>query len=249
MSLILYAVLVVLILFSLVLLLPFLAPLRSSLLPLFSYLTIPSYIVLALSSVLFFSSYLDLTRHRALASTASRSGVDYFSHSQRQTEAERDCVLSLAVLGLVVFIGRLSSILRHHHTLNNKFIAMEKQAKGAAAAYLTTLPPSSAASTPTTTTTLPSTTTSSSTAAASVSVEGLKVENAKLMAKVTALERQARAASDAFLSSERVKGGDASQQVEVLKTQINQLVQENKRLKTALDDYELVLGDTRKKKL
>lgn len=247
MSLILYAMLVVLILFSLILLLPFLAPVRSSLLPLFSYLTIPSYIVLALSAVLFISSYLDLTRHRALASTASRSGVDYFSHSQRQTEAERDCVLSLAVLVLVAFIGRLSSILRDQSTLNNKFIAMEKQAKGAAAAYLTTLPPSTvAASSSPPSTATPS---SSSSTASSLSVDVLKAENAKLLTKVTALERQARAASDAFLSSERVKGGDASQQVEVLKTQLSQLVQENKQLKSQLGDFEIVMGDTRKKKM
>jgi hypothetical protein len=240
MSIILYPLLAVLILFSLILLVPLLAPLRSSLLPLFTHLTIPSYILLALSSALLVSSYASYSRYLTLTSSASaHSGSEYFSHSARQAEAERDCVLSVAVLMLLGFIVRLCSLLRDHQSLNNRFIAMEKQARGASAAYLQTLPSTATAASAS----------SSASSSLQTQLEQLTADKTQLEKRLLAMERQARSASDAFLASDSVKSRDVSQQLEVAKAALKAAKDDNARLKEQLEDFNLVLGDAKKKKM
>ena len=258
MSVILYAALCGLLLVCAVLLLPFLAPVRAAALPLLPYLALPSYVLLALCALLLCSSGLELRSHRALAASAARggsAGSEYFSHAARAMEAELQCVLSAAAALLLAVAARVSALHRQQATLLARYTAMEKQAKGAAAAYLSTLPAAStaaaAAAPPPPPSAAPSVPASSSSApsVSAASFAELKAEKERLAVRVAALERQAHGASEAFLQSDGVRSSDSAQQVEVLRAQLRQSKEDNARLQTALEDYELVLGGAKKKKV
>ena len=245
MSVLLYPLLAALVLVSVVLLIPGLAPLRSFLLPVFSQLGAPSYALLAVASALLLSSALSYSSYHALTATAvSRSGTEYLSHTARQAEAERDCVLSVSVLLLVCLVVRLCGLLKDAASLQARYTAMEKQAKGASAAYMSQLgtagPPSAPA---------PASSSSASSASLQAQVASLTAERAVMEKKLQAMERQARSASEAFLASDSARSGDASQQLEAAKAELRQLRQDNARLKEQLEDYEIVMGDARKKKM
>jgi hypothetical protein len=238
MSALLYGALVLLSLLSLVLLLPFVAALRSSLLPLLSLLSVPFLVLLALSVLLLSTSYLDLNRHRALALGATSGGVDYCLHSTRALEAELSCVQCLAVVGLLLLLARLTSLLRETDRLKASLTAMERQAKGAAAAYLTGLDSAK-----------PTTATASAPPPPSVDVAALREEKERLERRLQAMERQARGASEAFLQSETVQDAAKGQQLETVKAELAKAKADNAKLREQLDDFQLVMGDARKKTL
>ena len=87
MSFILYILLLVLAVITLVLLIPFLSPVRSAVLPLTSTLTIPSYLLIGLSVALLLSSYIEFTKYRALSSSTTASSADYHAHFSRQMDS------------------------------------------------------------------------------------------------------------------------------------------------------------------
>ena len=241
MSLILYILLAVLAVVTLVLLLPFLSPLRSAFLPLTSsLLTVPSYLVLALSVALLLSSYIEHTKYRALSSSTTASSTDYHAHFSRQVEAERDCILAATCIVLVLVCGRLAAMWKDVALLQAKYTAMERQAKGAAAAAISGL---STASLPTA-------------ATHSAELSELKAERDKwrqqlgaMEKQLQAMEKQARSANEAFLASDGRGKEDALQQVQRLKAEVKALKDDNDRLKTQVEDYDLVMGDTKKKKM
>lgn len=129
MSLILYILLAVLAVVTLVLLIPVLSPLRSAVLSLTTSLTIPSYLLLALSVALLLSSYIEFTKYRALSSSTTASSADYHAHFSRQVEAERDCILAATCIALVLVCGRLAQMWKENALWQKKYVAMEKQAK------------------------------------------------------------------------------------------------------------------------
>ena len=257
MLLLLYPALAVLLSVAVLLLLPGLAPLRSSLVPLLSHLSLPLYVLLAVGGLLLSSSYVEWQRHRrALSSSSSPAmgGAEFLSHSVRLAEAELQLTLATALLLLTAAIARIAGLLREQARLSASLTAMQQQAKGAANAYLSSLTPQppAAAAAASTRSTSPTQTTAS--APSSASVAELSAENGRLQLRLQAMERQARSASEAFLSSDAVKGGERGQQVEVLKAQVVALQkeldrgrEEQKRLQVQLEDYNLVLGDARKK--
>ena len=247
MSLILYVLLAVLAVVTLVFLIPFLSPIRSAVLPLTSTLTIPSYLLLALSVALLLTSYIDFTKYRALSSSTTASSADYHAHFSRQVEAERDCILASTCMVLVLVCGRLAQMWRENALWQKKYVAMEKQARGASAAYMSNI-----ANTPTS---APNTSTApSSTHAAELSE--LKAERDKWRHQLTAMEKQlqamekqARSANEAFLASDGRGKDDALQRAERLKAEVKALKEDNEQLRTRVEDFELVMGDTRKKKM
>ena len=246
MSLILYILLAVLAIVTLVLLIPVLSPLRSVLLPLTSSLTIPSYLLLGLSLALLLTSYIDHTKYRALSSSTTASSADYHAHFSRQVEAERDCILAATCIVLVLVCGRLAQMWRENALLQAKYTAMEKQAKGASAAYMSNI-----SNTP------PATSTASAPSSSHVAeLSELKAERDKwrqqmssMEKQLQAMEKQARSANEAFLASDGRGKDNALQQLEKLKAEVKALKDDNERLKTQVEDFELVMGDTKKKKM
>ena len=262
MLVLLYPALAVLLLLSILLLLPWSGPVRSSLVPLLSQLAVPSWVLLAVGGVLLSSSYLDWQRHRRLlsSSSAGRGDAEFLSHSLRQAEAELQLVLSAAFLLVLAAVARITGLLREQMRLSASLLAMQRQATGASNAYLTSLAaaPTAAAAAAHTATAAPtlSSSTSASASASSAASEQVKAENVRLQSRLQAMERQARSASEAFLASDAVKGGDAVQQLQVMKVKVDALQreldrgrEEQKRLQLQLEDYQLLLGDTRKKQL
>ena len=240
MSFILYILLAVLAVVTLVLLIPVLSPVRSAVLPLTNSLTIPSYLLIALSAALLLSSYIDHTKYRALSSSTTASSADYHAHFSRQVEAERDCILAATCIVLVLVCGRLAQMWKDNALWQKKHAAMEKQAKGASAAYMSNL-----AGTPPTTTT----TTAAELSELRAERDKGRQQLASMEKQLQAMEKQARSANEAFLASNGRGKEDAMQQAERLKAEVKALRDDNERLKTKLEDFELVMGDTRKKKM
>ena len=251
MSLILYILLAVLSVVTLVLLIPVLSPVRSAVLPLTGSLTIPSYLLLALSAALLLSSYIDYTKYRALSSSTTASSADYHAHFSRQVEAERDCILAATCAVLVLVCGRLALMWKEMGLWQIKYTAMEKQAKGASAAYMSNL-----SNAPPTATAPSAASAAHSAGGAAELAELIKAERDQWRQQKTALEKQlqamekqARSANDAFLASDGRGKDDAVQQAERLKAEVKALRDDNERLKTQVEDFELVMGDTKKKKI
>ena len=250
MSLILYVLLALLAVVTLVLLVPVLSPIRSAVLPLAGSLTIPSYLLLALSLALLLSSYIEFTKYRALSSSTTASSADYHAHFSRQVEAERDAILAAACILLVAVCGRLAEMWKANATLQAKYTAMEKQAKGASAAYMSNL----------TTNTAPAAHTAATAAHAASSQaaelselraekDRWRQERASMEKQLQAMQKQALSANDAFLASDGRGKEDALQQVSKLKAEVKALREDNEKLKTQVEDYDLVMGDAKKKKM
>ena len=133
-----------------------------------------------------------------------------------------------------------------------KYIAMEKQAKGASAAYmsnLNTAAPTATTSTPSTASTAPSAALTAELSELRAEKESWRQQKSAMDARLQAMEKQARSANDAFLASDGRGKEEAMQQVERLKAEAKALRSDNEQLKTQLEDFQLVMGDTRKKKL
>jgi len=248
----------VLLLVVVVLLAPVLAPLRSSLLPLLSRASIAGYVVMLLSCALLLSASMEWRRYRQLLTSASstHSGSDYLVHTARQAEAERDCVLSLAALLLLLGIAAVYRLVKDQLSLRNKFIAMEKQARGASAAFMNSITPATASASSVAPSAAAATSGAASPSSSSQSssalqqrVDALMADKLQLEKRLHAMERQARSASDAFLASDSTRSRDVTQQLEVTKAELKAVKEQNTTLKDKLEEFELVLGPAKKKKI
>lgn len=66
----------------------------------------------------------------------SAATADRYNSAIKIVEAERDCVLSVAICALLLLINKLHNNIRDFSKLSNNFRAMEAQARSASAAAL-----------------------------------------------------------------------------------------------------------------
>lgn len=215
--------------------------------------TLPLWLLIAISTAMLGNAWLEYSQHLTLIKQ-STGGGDWHAHLARKLEAERDAILCVTVIVLLILIARFVPLSVDHHKLQLSHHAMEKQAKSASQAFMSNLSTSGKDPVPATST---SSSTESDKTALTKEVTSLRDQLAKANKNLTALEMQARAASSAALDSitstgsknPLVTANELQKQVQELKSELVKSQQENAQLKTQLSDFDIVLGDARKKAL